>query len=74
MMSDIENALMIARLQARADFDEMRTGTIRLLMRQVDLLTDSRTALSEGLTDVTDEFIERVVQMLSEHITHLRSL
>ena len=54
------------------DYEVLRTRTLRVLTKQVELLSDGLDALREGAVEVTYEFVERTVATLIDEIAQLR--
>jgi hypothetical protein len=55
-----------------ADYEALRTSTLRALIRQADLLDDGLHALRHGSPTVTEEFMERSLIATRERIEILR--
>ena len=53
-------------------YEKMRTAMLRSMEAEILMLQDARHALTEGHTEVTDEFLERVTDALTRNLTDLR--
>lgn len=54
------------------DYEALRTRIVRVLDKQVELLSDGLHALREGAAEVTEEFVERTIASLSRELAQLR--
>jgi hypothetical protein len=54
------------------DYEKLKTRVTRVLVKQIDLLTDGLHALRHGSSSITDEYIERSVNTLNEELVQLR--
>jgi hypothetical protein len=54
------------------DFEALRTRILRMLDRQMDLLSDGLHALRNGSTAVTEEYLERSLDAFSKELHTLR--
>lgn len=54
------------------DYEALRTRIVRLLDKQVELLSDGLHALREGSTEVTEEFTDRTIAALNRELVQLR--
>jgi hypothetical protein len=54
------------------DYEKLKTRVMRVLVKQIDLLTDGLHALRHGSSSITDEYIERSVITLNEELVQLR--
>lgn len=55
------------------DYEALRTRIVRVLDKQIDLLSDGLHALRNGATDVADEFTDRTIAALSRELAQLRA-
>lgn len=54
------------------DYESLRAQMVRGLVQQISLLEDGLHALRNGSLDVTDEYVERVIDSLREDVQRLR--
>lgn len=54
------------------DYEALRTRVVRMLDKQVELLSDGLHALRDGATEVTEEFTDRAIAALNRELAQLR--
>ena len=68
-----EQAIQNAETHHIDDNDAVRTRVLRMLGKQVDLLTDGLHALRKDNKEVAEEFMDRTISSLSREIENLRT-